>query len=116
MGNQVIRWLLFLAASLSVPSESAYAFEDYGIDMGSCAPSSGSQGLKASTNPRDFWFEVGVEIRRTLGDWGEDSSVCIFADREDQEWCVLTRRNMHQALNKCLATAEYMSRKHNRRN
>ena len=118
MSNQYNRRLLFLTASLSVGllSDSAYAFKDYGIDMGSCAPTSGWQALKESTNPGDFWFDVGLEIRMTLEDWGDDNSVCIFSDTEDRQWCTLTRRNMRQALKKCLATADYMSRKHNRPN
>lgn len=118
MSNKHRRQFLFFTAGLSVGlvSASANAFKDYGIDMGSCAPTSGWQALKESTNPGDFWFDVGVELAMTLEDWGDDNSVCIFSNREDREWCILTRRNMYQALTKCRATARYMSQKHNRPN
>ena len=108
------RGLIFLTMSVAIAllSESANAFKDYGIDMGSCAPTSGWQSIKESTNPRGFWLDLSVELGMDLEEWGDDELACGHVDRRNLDWCVLTRRNMLQALRKCEATADYMFRKH----
>lgn len=103
-----------LVAFCSICASKTYAFKDYGIDMGSCAPHSGWQSVKETASPGDFWFDVSIELSLTLDDWGYDENACAGADRDGYDWCVLTRQNMVYALRKCLNTANYMSRKHNR--